>query len=30
MMDTPVGLLRLDVGHGEQGNRVHFNIGTGF
>ncbi|WP_296732003.1 BamA/TamA family outer membrane protein [Anaerovibrio sp.] len=30
MIDTPVGPIRLDLGHGSQGNRVHFNIGTSF
>lgn len=30
MIETPVGPLRLDFGHGSQGNRVHFNIGTSF
>ena len=30
MIETPVGPIRLDLGHGSQGNRVHFNIGTSF
>lgn len=30
MVDTPVGPIRIDVGHGSQGNRVHFNVGASF
>lgn len=30
MLDTPVGPIRIDIGHGSQGNRVHFNMGTNF
>ena len=29
-LETPMGPLRLDLGHGSQGNRVHFNIGNTF
>ncbi len=30
MLDSPLGLIRVDVGHGTQGNRVHFNVGGTF
>jgi len=30
MVETPVGPVRIDVGHGSQGNRVHFNVGASF
>ncbi|WP_276838012.1 BamA/TamA family outer membrane protein [Anaerovibrio lipolyticus] len=30
MVETPVGPIRIDVGHGSQGNRVHFNVGASF
>lgn len=30
MLDTPLGSLRFDVGHGEDGNRTHFSIGGSF
>lgn len=29
-VQTPVGPIRVDVGHGSQGNRVHFTVGTSF
>ena len=29
-LDTPVGPIRLDLGHGSQGNRVHFSMGGAF
>lgn len=29
-VDTPMGALRLDIGRGSQGSRVHFNIGNAF
>lgn len=29
-VDTPMGALRLDIGRGSQGSRVHFNIGNVF
>ena len=29
-IETPVGPLRLDFGHGEDGNRTHFNVGGAF
>lgn len=30
MLDSPLGLIRVDIGHGTQGNRVHFNVGGTF
>lgn len=30
MLDSPLGLIRVDIGHGSQGNRVHFNVGGTF
>lgn len=30
MLDSPLGLIRVDLGHGSQGNRVHFNVGGTF
>ena len=30
MIETPIGPLRVDIGHGSQGNRLHFNVGTTF
>jgi outer membrane protein insertion porin family len=27
---TPLGPLRLDYGHGKNGNRLHFNVGSSF
>ena len=30
MVETPVGPIRIDLGHGSQGNRVHFNVGASF
>ena len=30
MIETPIGPIRLDFGHGSQGNRVHFNVGASF
>lgn len=30
MLDSPLGLIRVDIGHGSQGNRVHFNVGSTF
>ena len=29
-IDTPVGPIRLDLGHGSHGNRVHFSMGGAF
>lgn len=29
-IQTPVGPIRLDLGHGSQGNRVHFSVGGTF
>lgn len=29
-LDTPVGPIRLDLGHGSHGNRVHFSMGGAF
>ena len=29
-IDTPIGAIRLDYGHGEDGGRVHFNVGGSF
>ena len=29
-LNTPLGPLRLDYGHGKQGGRFHFNVGGGF
>ncbi len=29
-LQTPVGPIRLDYGHGSQGNRVHFSVGGTF
>ncbi len=29
-IQTPVGPIRVDLGHGSQGNRVHFTVGTTF
>lgn len=30
MLDSPLGLIRVDLGHGSQGNRVHFTVGGMF
>ena len=30
MLDSPLGLIRVDIGHGSQGNRVHSNVGGTF
>ena len=29
-MQTPIGALRLDYGWGEDGGRLHFNVGGNF
>lgn len=29
-LETPIGPLRFDIGHGSQGNRVHFTVGNTF
>ena len=29
-IQTPIGPIRLDYGHGSQGNRVHFSVGASF
>ena len=29
-VETPVGPVRLDFGHGEDGNRTHFSVGGTF
>lgn len=29
-IETPIGPIRIDVGHGSNGNRVHFSVGGAF
>ena len=29
-MQTPIGAMRLDYGLGEDGGRLHFNVGGNF
>lgn len=29
-VETPIGPIRVDVGHGSRGNRVHFSVGGAF